>query len=155
MTAAIRRGNEDQSSCNLSTVISLHSNCNLWMSSALVLIEIASSENFTCIICHLFSIIYRSGDWGGLLDTLIWRSSTHFLVSADEWIGTLSWTKNSPLQGKTSPIHEEDHIGRFGNIYFFKLMLPSTGSRIPTPKIVIAPQIITLNSHCVRPSGIK
>ena len=62
--------------------------------------------------------------------------------------------KHGPLQGKTSPIQEENRLEGIWQ-YFFESILPSMGSRIPTPLIVNAPQIITLNHRCVRPFGIK
>jgi len=117
--------------------------------SARVLIIATSLWSFNFIRRHTFYIMFKSGDCTGQVIPGIAFSIFQSRVNLELCAGALSsWVV---LQNVSQQLAVNVHPGSLYALYFFESMVPSTGTRVPTPSYVMQPQKVADTDTRERP----
>ena len=94
------------------------------------------------IVLHTFSIMFKSGDWGGQFRQFNSFSLFHWTVLREAWHGALSSWKMYPPFGNILAITGHTLSPRVSK-YFVVFIFPSISVNVPTLSKVMHPQNIT------------
>ena len=118
--------------------------------SARVLIIATSLWSFNLITRHTFSIMFKSGDCTGQVIPGIAFSIFQSRVNLELCAGALSsWNINGCSAKCFATTGSKCTFRIF--VYFFESMVPSTGTRVPTPSYVMQPQKVADTDTRERP----
>ena len=106
--------------------------------SARVLIIATSLWSFNLITRHTFSIMFKSGDCAGQVIPGIAFSIFQSRVNLELCAGALSSWNINGCSAKCFATTGQKCTSRIF-VYFFESMVPSTGTRVPTPSYVMQP----------------